>query len=127
MTFRCDFVTRPFGCLIVLLILATAVIAQEFKKGTYSSTTAGTKWSLKFDDSGKVTVISNGEIVVEAKYKVTGDQLEVTDEKGPMACDKSQTGKYKWKLDGKNLTLTKVSDECDGRSTGLTSQPWVQE
>jgi len=127
MTFRCDFVTKPFGGLILSLILATSVAAQEFKKGTYSSTAAGTKWSLKFDESSKVTVISNGEVVVEAAYKIKGDELEVTDEKGPMACNKTQTGKYKWKLDGKKLTLTKVSDECDGRATGLTAQPWVQE
>jgi hypothetical protein len=127
MTFRCDLVTRPLGWLIVLVALATAVNAQGFKTGTYSNTAAGTKWSLKFDETGKVTVISNGEIVVESRYKVKGDELEVTDEKGPMACDKAQTGKYKWKLDGKKLSLTKVSDECDGRSAGLTSQTWVQE
>jgi len=127
MTFRYDFVTKPLGYLFLSLILATSVTAQEFKKGTYSSTAAGTKWSLKFDESSKVTVTSNGEVVVEAAYKVKGDELEVTDEKGPMACDKAQTGKYKWKLDGKKLTLTKISDECDGRATGLTAQPWVQE
>ncbi|HKA21575.1 MAG TPA: DUF5640 domain-containing protein [Blastocatellia bacterium] len=127
MTYRCDFVNKLIGCLILSFILATAVSAQEFKKGTYSSTAAGSKWSLKFDESGKVTVTSNGEVVVEGAYKVKGDELEVTDEKGPMACDKAQTGKYKWKLDGKKLTLTKVSDQCDGRATGLTAQPWVQE
>ena len=127
MTFRCDFKTKPLGCLIILLILATAVRAEEFKKGTYSVTAGDVRWSLKYDDSGKVTVSRNGEVVVEASYKVKGDELEVTDEKGPMACDRTQTGKYKWKLEGKKLTLTKMTDECDGRSSALTAQPWVQE
>src|SRR5262245_56983895 len=127
MTFRCDFKTKPLECLIILLILATAVRAEEFKKGTYSVTAGDVKWSLKYDDSGKVTVSRNGEVVVEASYKVKGDELEVTDEKGPMACDGAQTGKYKWKLEGKKLTLTKLTDECDGRASALTAQPWVQE
>ena len=127
MTFRCDLATRPFGWLIVLLILATAVTAEEFKKGTYSITSGDVKWSLKYDESNKVTVSRNGEVVVEATYKIKGDELEVTDEKGPMACDKAQTGKYKWKLEGKKLTLTKLVDECDGRASALTAQPWVQE
>jgi|SRR5215813_2391832 len=127
MTVKCNFKTKSLGCIIVLLILATVVRAEGFKKGTYSITAGDVKWSLKYDDSGKVTVSRNGEVVVEATYKVKADELEVTDEKGPMACDRAQTGKYKWKLEGKNLTLTKVTDECDGRSSALTAQPWVLE
>ena len=114
--------------LLIALALATMARTADFKKGTYSVTGGGTKWSIKYEDNNKVTVTRDGTTVVEGTYKVTGDLLEVTDEKGPMACGGEQkTGKYKWKLEGKSLTLTKVDDECDGRANALTAQAWVQE
>lgn len=114
--------------LIVLLALDTMAGTGDFKKGTYSVTAGGSKWSIKYDDNSRVTVSRDGSTVVEGTYKVTGDLLEVTDEKGPMACGGEQkTGKYKWKLEGKNLTLTKVDDECGGRANALTAQAWAQE
>jgi hypothetical protein len=55
---------------------------------------------------------------------VTGDLLEVTDEKGSMACGGEQkTGTYKWKLEGKSLIFTKVQDECGGRANAMTGKP----
>ena len=114
--------------LIVLLALDAAARPADFKKGTYSATAGGAKWSIRYDDKGKVTVTRDGAALVEGTYKVTGDLLEVTDEKGPMACgDENKTGKYKWKLEGKNLTFTKVDDECGGRANAMTGQAWIQE
>src|SRR4029434_352523 len=127
MSERRGWIAKPAGLLIVLLAFTTASSADEFKKGTYSATAGGVKWSIKYDESGKVTVSRDGEIVVEGTYKVSGDELQVKDEKGPMACGAEQTGKYKWKLEGKKLTLTKVEDECGGRASGLTAQAWTQE
>ena len=70
----------------------------------------------------------NGELVVEGTYKVKEDRLEVTDENGPMACGGDQkTGKYKWKLEDKMLSFTRVEDESDGRSKGLTGTTWMLE
>ena len=114
--------------LIVLLALDTVARTADFKKGTYSVTTGGAKWSIRYDGNSKVTVTRDGAPVVEGTYKVTEDLLEVTDERGPMACGGEQkTGKYKWKLEGKTLTFTKVEDECEGRANALTGQAWVQE
>ena len=113
---------------IVLLALDTVARTADFKKGTYSATAGGTKWSIRYADNSKVTVTKDGAALVEGTYKVTGDLLEVTDESGPMACGGEQkTGKYKWKLEGKNLTFTKVEDECEGRANAMTAQAWVQE
>lgn len=127
MSERRRWIVKPAGFLIVLLVLTAVTNADEFKKGTYSARTGGVKFSIKYDESGKVTVSRDGEIVVEGTYKVRGDELEVRDEKGAMACGGEQIGKYKWKLEGKKLTLTKVEDECGGRATALTAQPWEQE
>ena len=114
--------------LIVLLVLNTVAGTPDFKKGTYSVTAGGAKWSIRYDDNNKVTVMRDGAAVVEGTYKVTGNLLEVTDEKGPMACGGEQrTGKYQWKLEGKNLTFTTVEDQCGGRANAMTGQIWVQE
>src|SRR4030095_9477985 len=94
----------------------------------YSATAGGVKWSMNFGDHNRVTFTRDGEIAVEGTYKITGDELEVTDEKGPMACGGEQkTGKYRWKMEEKKLTLTKVSDLCEGRARALTSLVWARE
>jgi hypothetical protein len=114
--------------LTVLLALDAAARTADFEKGTYSATAGGTKWSIRYDDNSKLTVTRDGAALVEGTYKVTGDLLEVTDEKGPMACGgENKTGKYRWKLEEKNLSFTKVEDECDGRASALTGQAWVKE
>ena len=128
MTKRWQWIVSYTGLLMVLLALAAVARADDFSKGVYSATMGGVKFSIKFDHSGKVAITRNGELVVEGTYKVKEDGLEVTDEKGPMACGGDQkTGKYKWKLEGKKLTLTKVEDGCEGRAQALTSLVWVQE
>jgi hypothetical protein len=114
--------------MVVLLALGTAAQNADFKKGTYSVTQGDVKWSIGFGDNNKFTVKRGADIAVEGSYKVTGDELEVTDEKGPMAClGEQKTGKYKWKLEEKKLTLTIVTDLCEGRSGALPSQVWVRE
>jgi hypothetical protein len=71
--------------------------AAEFQKGTYSGTLHGDKM-------------------------VT---LEFKDEKGSIASKDAKPGKYKWKLDDKKLTFTKVEDESEGRSKGITGTTWT--
>ncbi|HZS08976.1 MAG TPA: hypothetical protein VFD58_29340 [Blastocatellia bacterium] len=119
---------RATALLAMLLTIGASLQSADFKVGTYSVTAGDSKFSIKYEDNGKVTVSRNGEVAVEGVYKVTGDTIEVTDEKGPMACGgDSKTGKYKWKLEGKKLTFTKIEDGCDGRAGALTAQAWVQE
>ena len=114
--------------LLLLLAISLSLQAADFIKGTYSVTMGGDKFSIKYDDNNKLTVARNGESVVEGTYKITEDVIEVTDEKGPMACGgDTKTGKYKWKLEGKKLTFTKLEDGCDGRVGALTAQVWTQE
>src|SRR4030095_320482 len=114
--------------LFFLFVCGTTARAADFKTGTYSSTAGGVKYSITFHDNKKHTVTRGGEVVVEGSYKVTGDELELTDEKGPIACQGDQkTGKYKWKIEEKKLTLSKVEDGCEGRASALSGQAWVQE
>ena len=101
---------------------------SEFRTGTYSILADSVKWSIKFEAIGKFTITTNGELAVGRTYKVTGDELEVRDERGPRACGRDQkVGWYKWKLEGMKLTFTKMEDECEGRVQAMTSQGWEKE
>ncbi|MFO0966837.1 MAG: hypothetical protein U0793_14790 [Gemmataceae bacterium] len=86
-------------------------------------------WTIHLDGKGKFKVERDGELGLEGTYKVTKDQMEITDEKGkflsPDAADK--TGTYKWKLEGDKLTFTKVKDSNKGRSEALLSGPWERK
>jgi len=83
---------------------------------------------LKFDEKGRFALTDkDGKTLVEGAYKVTKDQIEFTDEKGPFAAKDAKPGKYKWKLEEKKLSFTKVEDESEGRSKGITGTTWTLE
>ena len=125
---RCERSINLAALLLVLLALATTARAADFKTGTYSVTVGGVKYSINYSEGNKVSVTRGGEVAVEGTYKVTGDEIEVTDEKGPIACGgQEKTGRYKWKLEDKVLTLTEVQDGCTGRASALTAQQWTRE
>jgi hypothetical protein len=84
-------------------------------------------WELKFDGQSKFTVIRNSQVGVEGTYKITKDEVEFTDVKGPLA--ESGDGKnrtYKWKLAKGNLTFRRVMDE-GARAAILTNGSWEKK
>jgi hypothetical protein len=83
---------------------------------------------LKFGDKQRFVLSKeDGETLVEGIYKVAKDQIEFTDEKGPFASKDAKPGKYKWQLAGKELSFTKVEDESEGRTKGITGSAWTLE
>src|SRR5205807_1078337 len=90
-----------------LQLIVGAASAADFPKGTFSTEQDGIAWSIKFDDGGKFTVTRVDELVVEGKFKVTKDEIELSGETGPRADQGAKPGTYTWKLDGKKLTFTK--------------------
>ena len=128
---------RTGGFLTIMLVALGLLLAgggrvaqgQEFQPGSYSGTRLrGDKVTLTFDHKGKfILTDKDGKTLVEGTYKVMKDQIEFTDEKGPMASKGAKPGKYKWKLKDKALNLTKVDDESEGRSRGITGTTWTLE
>ena len=114
--------------LIAVFWLFAAVIdvfAADFPQGKYASG----EYTIVFADKGQFRVLSGEELVVEGEYKVKGDQLMLTDKSGRLACkgEGMAAATYGWKYEGEMLTLTKVEDNCAGRSAGLTSGPWKRK
>ncbi len=131
--------TRPGGAkmkrlaivttVLAALALASAALAASKVSGTYqtklhSNALGGLlngTWTLSFK-GGKYTVADNGKAVIDGKYTIKGNKVTLRDKSGPDACPAA--GVYKFKLKGKTLKFTKVSDPnpaCQGRVIVLKS------
>jgi WD40 repeat protein len=86
-------------------------------------------WIITFANDGSYAVFSHGQQLTEAMYKVTQNQLTITDNTrciqlyGPNAA----TGTYTWMLEGKMLTLKAVQDICLDQKLVLSTHPWVKQ
>ena len=109
-------------CVFVFL---THSYAADFPQGTYTSS----EYTIVFADKGQFRVSTGEELVVEGEYTVKGEQLMLTDKRGPLACtgEGMETATYRWKYEGEMMTLSKVEDKCSGRSAGLTAGPWKRK
>jgi hypothetical protein len=116
-------------CLVGLALVWTAgaLAAADFPAGKFATMAGNDKYVMDFDGKGTVTVTRNGQLGVEATYKVDKDQIEFKDVKGPIADPNGPAGKYKWKLEGKKLSFTKIEDASAGRAAALTGGPWTKE
>lgn len=116
-------------CAVVgLWLAASPAEAAEFPKGKFAIKAGDAKWVVDFDGKGKFKVTRDGEEGLTGSYKVTKDEIELTDEEGPFAGKGDmKTCTYKWKLDGKKLTFTKVKDESEGRSAVITAGAWEKK
>src|SRR5579864_3036319 len=106
---------------LTLALTSVALAARNLPLGKYRTTVktpARLKgvWVLDFLKGGKYTITANGAVVVRGHFTSTS-RIYLSNETGPAAC--SQFGVYAWKLAGKTLTFTKVSDSCAGRSAVL--------
>ena len=102
---------------------------QGIKTGAYTATVKGDDWTLNLDKKGRVTVKKKGRAVVEGTFIATKTELIVfPDQKEPLTSNKTtKTGRYKWKLDGKKLSFTKIDDDCTDRAKAITASAWVRK
>ena len=108
---------------------AAEVGAGTLLLGTYANPSAhGGPGILSLADGGQyaqdVTETSS-VLVVVGTWKVTGDQIEFTENPGG-DCPGVQ-GTYKWASDGKVLRLWLVEDTCTPRAGDFVSGPWTKQ
>lgn len=67
-------------------------------------------------------------------FVLTADEILFQKDEGEASCserwkgyDFTEEGRYKWKLDGDQLTFELISDECEGRTYTLIAQPWIRQ
>jgi hypothetical protein len=82
-------------------------------------------WTIDLSSptSGKVRLTKNGRNGNGGTYVITGSTITLTPTKKRLCTTK---GIYKYKLTGRKLTFTKVSDTCIVRSDILTARRWTK-
>jgi len=116
------------GILALGIVLGLGLVSlagsADAVKGTFTQKSPVEVWEITFDGKSKFSVSLDGKVGVEGSYKVTKDEIELTDEKGPFASKEDGPGIYKWKLADNKLTFIQVKDKNPGRSKALTAAPW---
>ena len=81
-------------------------------------------WTIDFATpiTGKVKLTLNGDHRGGGKYAISGSTITLTPKKGRHCTTK---GKYRFKLSGKSLTFTAISDTCTTRRDVLTHGAWT--
>jgi hypothetical protein len=127
---------RSLPLLLALGFLAgVAPASWSALSGTYRATIAGKpaalngKWQLQFRARGVVHLVRNGRLVVVGKATRIGTRrLKLTDRSGSYACSVAEgNGLYTYRVAGRRLTFTLVSDKCIGRRLVLTAKPFVND
>jgi hypothetical protein len=106
-----------------LALAAPALAAGGGLTGKYDTKIKGGQfggtWTLTFSANGRYTVADNGQVMIHGLTNTKGTTVVLSRETGPAACPAA--GTYSWKLSGKTLRFSQISDKtCTGRSTVLS-------
>ena len=104
----------------------TPLKVAAFPIGFFTYTVNGVTPLVEFDGQGGATATLDGEVIVRASYKVTGDKVEIVDVEGSYAYPEGGTGKYKWTLNDEVLTFTLIEDQNPARRKGF-AQPFIMQ
>jgi hypothetical protein len=72
--------------------------------------------------SGTLKLTRNGKPLGGGRYVISGSTIKLTPKPGGRCTTK---GKYRFKLHGKTLKFTLISDTCSTRRDVLTYGPWT--
>lgn len=85
-------------------------------------------WELDLTDPRSYVVHLNDEVVVEGRYTANPARFVLNGGSGPLACVGEPgigQGVYDWSLEGDELSLAVVHDNCGGRGPVLTGRAFV--
>jgi hypothetical protein len=111
--------------MLSLAIIAPLAFAAGGLSGSYRtkiSKPASIKgvWKIKFA-SGHTTVSWNGKVVTHGKYTISGSTITL---KPKGKCH--SPGKYNFKLSGRTLKFTKISDPCPSPRSKILSHRFTK-
>jgi outer membrane protein assembly factor BamB len=76
----------------------------------------------RFDPDGAFKLEGAGWPALSGNWKRAGDELELTTSKAPNGCE--GPGRYRVRLEGKNITFNLVTDDCRPRRMILDNSSW---
>lgn len=127
---------------VLFALLAISVIAcggtaassppspEGVPEGTYLTKAGEVKDIQLTLENGRFTIIWYGHVEAKGPYASTKDLVVFAGEpvQGEALCnDSEEPGIYKWAVQGKQLTFTKVQDFCVYRNLSLTTQPLTKK
>ena len=128
--------SRFLGVVVVAALLALAGCSSgpdTIPAGSYAATLAGTHseldgtWTVTLEAGGHYRIERGDKPAVDGTYELDGARVYFTDERGPMKCPSEiSRGLYAWRVSGRQLTFTPVTDNCQGRRGILATQPLQQ-
>lgn len=104
--------------LLILFILPLSLMAQDHVgswKIMVPNGEGGTmpmKVTMNADNTYHIDAGADGSVEIKGKYSISGDKVTIQDTEGT---DCSAKGVYTLKVSGNELTMTMVSDACEGR------------
>lgn len=78
-------------------------------------------------DTALLTVAADGSLVETMTYTVNKDTLRLTKLSGLSPCDDTVTGLYRIEIKDDKLTITPISDDCEGRANAFKPEAWIKE
>lgn len=110
------------------LLIVNQASAEDFPTGTFTTKADNHVWAVTFDNKGKFSVTRDDKAALKGTCKINKDEIEFTDEEGELAGkDGAAKYTYKWKVDGKKLTFTKVKDSNSDREAVITGAAWEKK
>jgi imidazolonepropionase-like amidohydrolase len=108
------------------LVLASLLLAQApSTQGGVSGRFAGAGGiQLTLSPAGRYSFVRQGRELIGGTLRITGDEVELTDDAGMVACPGA--GRYRLSSAGDTLRLSVVTDPCDGRRGAITAASWVR-
>lgn len=104
-----------FLCCLCTAFVSQAQLSNSAWKGTVMAPDE-IPATLRFkSDVLDVVITASGSLLESMSYQLSGDTLLLKKISGGSPCDTSALGKYLWRVNGDNLTVTPVSDPCSAR------------
>jgi hypothetical protein len=116
------------GAFAVSMLIVNHASAADFPTGTFTTKADNHVWAVTFDNKGKFSVTRDDKAALKGTCKINKDEIEFTDEEGDLAGkDEQAKYTYKWKVDGKKLTFTKVKDANADREAVVAGGAWEKK
>lgn len=77
-------------------------------------------------DVFEVHLAENDELLETMTYKISGDTIILKKTSGNSACPDGSTFTLKYALQGEQLQLTLLSDDCPDRASAWTKEPFTK-
>ena len=108
---------------ILLFLFPLTLLSSELPEATFKLEVEEMEFSLTFDSDSTYVVAMNGQVAANGIYSTINDTLTMHDMSGERSCP--ELGTYCWKFQEGKLTLTVISDGCEGRVKALTAGTWM--